>query len=281
MTLRPPYSDTKLAENIFNSIVSFENINDAYAVVRQLSETIGFEGTTRFEESLETNFLALQREMDTLSYRPRPMYHLDTIKPEKEWVMEFAVLLILREFFESSFLGSSHGSSHGKGLSTAAEQIEDITRHGYHWIVNVDSIAWISSYIEAEALTETLFHYITDDKLRSLLSSMIQVEEVMRNDLMVPATFSGSPLITLLYNIYFHSLDEFISQKGVQYVRCNHLALMFFKTRGDAERAYHEVHTYMTGIMGLKSKYHENQVLVKELHEATDYLQPFFEMPKD
>jgi hypothetical protein len=275
--LRPPFSDPALAENIFNSIVSLDNIKNAYMLVRGLSEASGFEGVTPFEEGLESNLLTLHRELATLEYKPSGMYHLNDIKPEKEWIAEFAVLLVIRELFESDFFECSHGSSRGKGLPTAAEQIEEILEDGYHWIVNINNIAWINNYISVMALTNSVLGFISDDKLCTLLMKMFPVDKVMRDDLMTPGTFRGSPLITLLYNVYMHQLDEYITQRRLKYVRCNHLAFMFLKERKDAERAYHEVHSYLTGPMGLESKFHDNQVLALALKEADIYLAPFYE----
>lgn len=201
----------KRAGNLYPRICTMETLLAAYQAAsrHKRSHRACFE----FTRNLGSNLAALQHELETESYQPRPcsrfMVH-DGRKPRlieapafRDLVVQHAVYAATSPVFEAHYIATNFACRIGKGTHTAADWLQSAMRRAPRtdWVLHVD--------------VRKFFYSIDRDVLAALLARMIKCAPTLR----IMALFAHRPDLTgvpignlmsqTFANVYLNSLDQF------------------------------------------------------------------------
>ncbi|MBU0532206.1 hypothetical protein KKB44_01805, partial [Candidatus Micrarchaeota archaeon] len=123
------------SKNIYDALCSYENLELAFKKARK-GKTLKLY-VIQFESELENNLKQLQLELQTQTYKPRPLETFILRDPKtrkisksdfRDRVIHHAVCNIIEPFFEKSFIPDSYANRKGKGTFKAIERFEYFAR---------------------------------------------------------------------------------------------------------------------------------------------------------
>jgi group II intron reverse transcriptase/maturase len=136
-----------------------------------------------------------------------------TIASPRDKIVQKAIQLVLNQVYEEKFLDCSHGFRPGRGTHTAIKQLE-AEFQSVKYVIEADFSKAFDS-IPHEKLMETLQMEIQCPKTLKIILSGLKagfIEKGTLSENLTIGTPQGSVLSPLLCNIYFHRLDEFITE---------------------------------------------------------------------
>lgn len=173
----------------------------------------------------------VQKMQEGLTPEPFQTFHipkangkLRTIeKPNlTDLVVLFHLYAQLKEVIDHSFEEESIGFRKGMSRQTAIERIHQAIEEGYDVVLESDVADFFPS-VNHDILLSRLFALIPkhDDLMRSLLSTYLSVPQIQNHQLIhrekgLPV---GSPLSSLLANVYLDGFDKHIKSHGVKLIR--------------------------------------------------------------
>lgn len=166
-----------------------------------------------FSRNLGTNLAALEHELVSGSYRPRPcnsFWVSDGRKPRlieapafRDLVVQHAVYAVIAPIFEARYIDTSFACRVGRGTHQAADWLQRTIRKAPRdaWVLHVDVRKFFYS-IDRDVLAALLGRVIKDPDLLRLLAMFAH-----RNS---PAGVPIGNLMSQTFaNIYLNSLDQF------------------------------------------------------------------------
>lgn len=117
--------------NLYPPLCSYENLELAFRKARKRKTTKPY--VIEFESNLKENLNQLNRELETLSYRPRPLTTFSVRDPKtrrisashfRDRVVHHALCNIIAPIFEKRFIHDSFANQKGKGTHSAIKRFE-------------------------------------------------------------------------------------------------------------------------------------------------------------
>ena len=136
--------------------------------------------------------------------------------------------------FEEIFCDNSMAYRPGRGVHTALERYVLLANQKKH-VAKLDVSACFD-HIDHAILEQKLTEHLQDAETVRLIMSFVNMPLSIDGDVVVPekGIFQGMPLAPLLCNIYFHSVDMFLQQNGIDFVRYADDIVLFANTLGEA-----------------------------------------------
>ncbi len=205
----------KKYRNLFNDIVSIENLRDAY------KKTV--KGGNRytaahleFKENLEVNLYILQQQMIKETYEIGEYYTFQVYEPKvrninslpfRDRVAQHAINNIVEPIFEKTFYSTSYACRKNKGTHKGIYKVQSTMRkmkkkHDKYYFLKMDFSKYFKS-IYSKLLKEKIAKKITDNKTLQLIFKFICEQGIM----------IGNLLSQLCANIFGHIFDDFIKIK--------------------------------------------------------------------
>ncbi|GHU42134.1 hypothetical protein FACS1894111_05540 [Clostridia bacterium] len=233
----------KTIKNIFEKVVDFENLYQAWESARQGKRYR--EEVMQFSENLESNLIEIQNHLLYGTYRAgsyrqfyvyEPKKRLIMALPFRDRVVQWAIYRQLFPIFDKQFIMDSYACREGKGAHKAVDRLQ-------YWLRQTDrkpkryyylklDIAKYFYRVDHEVLIKILRRKISDTKIVDLLAMIINSEETkfglpvgVEPDLCDPSdrlAEVGMPIGNLtsqmFANLYLHELDIFAKHKlGLHY----------------------------------------------------------------
>ncbi len=221
----------KTYKNLFNSIVSFDNLLLA-AKKAQRGKRFR-DNVALFNMNLEKNLLTLQKELEKQTYQPgeyRSFYIYEPKKrkisaaPYRDRVVHHALCNIIEPIFERSFIFDSYSNQKGKGTHRAVLRFQKYLRR-YKYVLKCDIKKYFPS-IDHEILKGKIRRKIADAQTLWLIDTIIDnsnpQEKVCdyfpEDDLFTPwQRRRGLPIGNLtsqfFANVLLNDFDHFIKEK--------------------------------------------------------------------
>lgn len=207
---------------IFEKVHNRENLEAAWRHVRSKNSQPGIDRVrvADFEKRLDANLDALQKEIMTGTYQPRPvMTYKDRrgkgpgriigISALRDRVVQQALVSAMSPVFDSKFLPCSFAYRRKKSAPAAVRMAEQRIKDGRAWVAQMDVSHFFDS-IDHIILLKAIRETIDEKPLLRLISNLLKAKIFKQMGLFDATVGSqqGSGLSPLLSNIYLHPLDK-------------------------------------------------------------------------
>lgn len=231
MQLNLPVNDR---ENLFDVIVSLEQLKLAFREVRKNKGAHGVDGKTieMFERNLIEELTQLHQELMNWSYKPMPVRRVEIPKPDgkgvrllgvptiRDRVLQASIKMILEPILEPTFSQSSFGFRPGHNQHQAIKKAQSIVRRGKYWVVDIDLSKFFDRINHDKIIARLRMH--TQDKRLLRIIGLILRSGISKGGEVQPSlegSVQGSPLSPLLSNLILDELDKDLERRGLEFCR--------------------------------------------------------------
>jgi len=231
----------------------------AWEQVRANRGAAGIDGQSveRFAAQAERYLGELAEELKTGRYRAAPVRRVEIAKADgktrplgiptvKDRIVQAAVKRVIEPIFEQEFLPTSYGFRPGRGCKDALREVDRLLRAGFTHVVDADLKSYFDS-IPRERLQARLDERLSDGRLLALLAQWLSQDVVqgLRRWTPTGGTPQGAIISPLLANLYLHSLDVVMAQRGYQLVRYADDFVILCASAAEAQAALDEVKAWV------------------------------------
>jgi RNA-directed DNA polymerase len=221
--------------SLMDKVCSKANLRAAFARVKANGGSGGADHQTiaMFGERLEENLEQLRQELESGTYRPRPVRRVWIPKPGRKGeerpldipavrdrVVQTALRHVLEPIFEREFAERSYGFRPGRGCKDALRQVEKLLKAGKVWVVDADLKNFFGT-VSHDLLLERLKEKVSDGKVLELVEAYLKHKVLDGMEGWEPevGTPQGSVISPLLSNVYLDPLDHEMERVGHEMVR--------------------------------------------------------------
>ena len=238
--------------SLFEKLCDQVNLEVGFKAVRKNGGTPGIDGETieDFGSRLDEELGRLKMEIESWTYRPKPVRRVEIPKPGKgagvrllgvpcvrDRVVQATLKLLLEPILDPTFSDNSYGFRPERNQRQAVEAAQRIVKSGKEHVADLD-LAKFFDRVNQDRLIHRLSQYIDDKRILRLIG-MILRSGVMKDGLIQPTlegTVQGSPLSPLLSNLVLDELDKELERRGLEFCRFADDCNIFLGSRKAAER---------------------------------------------
>lgn len=262
-------------ENLFEKIVSEENLFQAFVRIRQGGNSPGVDGETLalFESCWMTRLMEIERDLRNGTYAPLPVRQVFIRKPGsmdkrvlgisvvRDRVVQAAILQALEPGFDPNLSDNSFAYRAGRGVQEAHQRVEKFLRDGKFWLVDGDFKNFFDT-IPRQELLQILTQKIADEKTTILLRKIIsqKIWTGKREISSKVGICQGSVLSPFFSNVFLDSFDRFFEEADFRMVRYADNFLLFCDSYLEAVAAL-RLAKWMAGELKLKLNPAKTRVL--------------------
>jgi retron-type reverse transcriptase len=254
--------------NLWPRITSFENLYEAFRQARRSKRSRP--DVAAFEFDLESNLLALQRDLVCDTYRPggyrnfvvrEPVERVISAAPFRDRVVHHALCRVIEPLFDRVFLPHSFANRAGKGTHRAMNRCRVLmARHRY--VLKADVSKFFPS-VDHAILSALLAKRVRCAPTRRLVRSILDSGAGVLAGEYRMAWFPGDTLLSPLErarglpignltsqfwaNVYLHELDQFVVRELGRhaYVRYVDDVLLFADDKGELHEARRRIEAFL------------------------------------
>ena len=212
---------------------------------------------------LEINGDELVRDLRRGRYKPMPALAFHVAKKygghrqlvrltALDTVIQQALLDAVHEKAERQFSSRSHAYRKGRGVSTAvAQYCAEGMAHAF--AAKLDPTACFDT-IDRGVLRSAVSAFFGEEPLTRLIMLFAAMPVMAEGEIVTPekGILQGAPLSSLLCNIYFHSLDLFLEEKQIPFVRFADDLILFADSDEEIRLAVREAEEFESDKLRLK-----------------------------
>jgi RNA-directed DNA polymerase len=248
---------------LIDKVYALPNLRQAFARVKANSNTAGVDCVTveEFERHREANLEKLSQSLRDGSYRPQairrawiPKLGSKEMRPlgiptVRDRVAQAALRAVLEPIFERDFAAQSYGFRPKRGCKDALRRVDALLKQGYSGVVDADLKSYFDT-IPHSALLDRVREKVADGKVLRLLQAFLiaQVMETAKGWTPEEGTPQGAVVSPLLSNIYLHSLDHLMAEKGIEMVRYADDFVVLCRTEVAAQAALEAVRAWTIAV---------------------------------
>jgi group II intron reverse transcriptase/maturase len=208
-------------------------LNRAYKRVKKNGGAPGVDGMAAdgLLEYLKSKGRELIASISLGNYKPRPVRRVEIPKPGGwtrelgvptvvDRVIQLAIAQVVEPIFEPEFSDGSYGFRPGRNAHQAIRKARGYYDEGYSYVVDIDLAKYFDT-INHDLLINMLREKVNDEHLISLIRKCLK-SGVMAGGVYSPTikgSIQGSPLSSLLSNVYLTKFDRFLENRGHRFVR--------------------------------------------------------------
>jgi CRISPR-associated protein Cas1 len=246
---------------------------------------VGVDGVTKAEygRHLEENLMDLSERLRRMGYRPKPKRRSYIPKPGSEKgrplaiscfedkIVELAVKRVLEPIYETVFEGSSYGYRPRCGQHQCLDALgRTIQQARVSHVVEADICGFFGE-IDQDLLMREVETLVEDPGILDLIRLWLraEVQDGDRSYRLTRGVPQGSPLSSLLSNLYLDHLDETLLNEDLKLVRFSDDFVVLCRNRAAAEQALE-----LTGevLEGLRLALHEEKPRVVDFDHGFRFL---------
>jgi len=251
--------------NLFEKILSRNNLNQAYLQVVRNKGAAGVDGMTydQLLPHLKEHREELLMNLRNGTFRPQPVLRVEIPKPDGgvrklgiptviDRMVQQAINQVLQPIFDPTFSGNSFGFRPKRSAHQAIIQAKTYYEQGYKYVVDIDMKAYFDTvnhdklmyYIERKVQDKRVLHLI-----RQYLKSGIMVNGLFETS--EEGTPQGGNLSPLLSNIYLNEFDKLLTERGHKFVRYADDCNIYVKSRRAGYRVMENSIKFLEGKLKL------------------------------
>jgi len=274
----------KTYNNLFNEIVSLENLLDAWDEFKK--DKRNKIDVQTFELKFEDRLFELHQDLVSKKYRHGPYSDFYIFDPKirhihkatvRDRILHHAIFKHLNKIFEPTFIFDSYSCRVGKGVHKGVKRLRDFTRkiqqtNGQCFILKCDIKKFFAS-IDHAILLDLIEKRIKDKDVIWLIREIVCG---FNSNQSLPNEPKGAPIgnltSQLFANIYLNELDQFVKHdlKEKYYTRYTDDFVIVHSDLKRLSEVRNEIDNFL--LTKLKLHLHPNKVYVKKLHQGIDFL---------
>ena len=229
-------------------VLSHDNMRAAWEEVSSKNGAPGIDGVSvkRWRRRWEENLYNLAESVWANTYQPSPPKCFYIPKKSGGWrkisiltvtdrVLQRAVLRIVDDFFEMSFLDCSFGYRQGRGLRDAVARIIELRDRGYWWVLDAD-IDDCFNQLDHDLIKKYFRQTVSDPILNRLAAQWLRAGVKTKNH--KTGISMGSVISPLFCNLVLHQLDRAIVMGGWETVRYADDFCVFARSSQEIDKVY-------------------------------------------
>ena len=203
----------------------------------------------RFEASSTVYLSELSQALKERRYEPLPVRRVDIPKGDgktrplgiptvKDRVVQTALKFVLEPIFEAQFRNGSYGFRPGRGCKDALREVDRLLKEGYTFVVDADLQSYFDT-IPRERLMQRVEEQISDGAVLELIDKFLRQDVMQDGKRWTPTggTPQGAVISPLLANVYLHTLDVLMEERGYRMVRYADDFVILCRSQEDAMAA--------------------------------------------
>jgi len=244
--------------------ITYPVMQKAFKAVKRNRGVAGIDkqSVRMFESNLDENLNALMRALKSGEYQPIPLKRVYVPKGKLRplgiptvrcRVAQEVVRSLINPIFDAGFHDNSHGFRAKHGCHTAVNQVVDIHKLGYRFVLDADIKGFFDN-IPHKLIMGLVTREIADGNILSLVQKFLQAG-VMEDGKVLPTrkgTPQGGVISPLLANIVLNHLDWRLDELGYKFVRYADDFVVLCKTKRLAEKALQAVKVCIEEDLGLE-----------------------------
>jgi group II intron reverse transcriptase/maturase len=247
--------------SLFDLLTSEWELEKGFKSVKKNHGAPGIDGVTiaRFEKRLVEELGRLKKELESWTYKPRPVRKVEITKPGKDAgvrllgvpcvrdrVVQATLKNLLEPILDPTFSTNSYGFRPNKNQQQAVEAAKRIVRSGKEYVVDID-LSKFFDRVHHDRLISRLRERIPDNRILRIIGLTLR-SGVMDNGLISPTTegtVQGGPLSPLLSNVVLDELDKELESRGLEFCRFADDCNIFVKSEKAAKRVMTNVSKFI------------------------------------
>lgn len=251
--------------NLFERILSRDNLNQAYLQVVGNKGAAGVDGMTydQLLPYLKENRMELLTQLHEGTYLPSPVKRVEIpkdgggkrklgIPTVVDRMIQQAINQVLQPIFELEFSDNSFGFRPKRSAHMAIIQAKSHYEQGYKYVVDIDMKAYFDT-INHDKLMYLIEKRVKDKRILRLIRLYLQ-SGIMEDGLVKTSeegAMQGGPLSPLLSNIYLHEFDRELESRGHKFTRYADDCNIYVKSRRAGERVMESAIKFLEGSLKL------------------------------
>lgn len=245
--------------NLFERILSRNNLNQAYLQVVRNKGAAGIDGMTydQLLPYLKEHKEELLTQLRQGKYKPQPVLRVEIPKPDGgkrklgiptviDRMLQQAINQVLQPIFEPTFSDNSFGFRLKRSAHHAIIRAKSYYEQGYKYVVDLDMKSYFDTvnhdklmyFVEKQISDKRVLHLI-----RRYLLSGIMINGIFEKS--EQGTPQGGNLSPLLSNIYLNELDQLLEKRGHRFVRYADDCNIYVKSRRAGYRVMDNITTFL------------------------------------
>lgn len=153
----------------------------------------------------------------------------------------------LKRYLEPIFLENSQAYQENKGVVSATEKARAYIEQGNQIVVEIDIKDFFDT-ISLAKLMELLKTLFTDSKVLTLISSYLYCRLLIDDEVLnkEKGLVQGNPISPILSNLYLHSLDLHMEQKGYHWIRFSDNIYIYCSQKSEAQSIFQHLCKYLS-----------------------------------
>lgn len=245
--------------SLWDKIVRPETLQIAWKQVKRNKGAAGIDGVTikQFETSQDHYLGRLHTRLKKGDYKPQSIKRVHIpkdggktrplgIASVEDRVVQTAIKMVIEPIFEKEFLSNSYGFRPNRNAKDALREVDQLIKEGYAWYVDADIQNYFDT-IPKQRIMNQVGDRISDGRVLELIQNCLEQNIMEDGKEWTPTqgTIQGSPLSPLLSNLYLHSLDKLMSEKGYKWIRFADDSIAICNSGAEAETALKEINDWM------------------------------------
>jgi RNA-directed DNA polymerase len=239
-----------LNEDVMESVLNRDNLQEAYKRVKANQGSAGVDGMTveAFEAHARKHWPVIAEKLKSATYQPGAIRGVAIPKPQggerilgipnvQDRVIQQAVSQILSPIFEAEFSDHSYGYRPQRSAHDAVRAASRYVSEGKTWVVDIDISAFFDE-VNHDLLMAKIGRKVRDKSVLKLIGSYLRtpMEREGQRTQRRQGTPQGGPLSPLLANIYLDDLDKELESRGLSFCRYADDVVIFVKSERSGQR---------------------------------------------
>lgn len=262
-------------DRLFERLCEPAMLKSGFKQVRRNKGAPGVDKVTisEYEANLEEELSQLSEELESWSYKPKPVRLVEIDKPGstekrklgipcvRDRVVDATMKILMEPLLLPTFSDHSYGFMPKRSQKQAVSEAQRIIESGKEIVVDID-LSKFFDRINQDRLIHRLGLHIEDKRMLRLVGLKLR-SGIMKDGLVSPTTegtVQGSPLSPLLSNVVLDELDKELETRGLEFCRFADDCNIFVKTPKAGERVMRSIRTFIETRLKLKVNEDKSQV---------------------